>query len=87
LWTDGIGSPVPLLAVEPCLPNVALVFSHPVPAPDIRRRRNRGKAVGGLLLCATAIPPDARATLARLGVKGELTRDDALHLQAADARS
>jgi hypothetical protein len=89
LWTEGIGSMVPLLAVEPCLPNVALVFAQRVPAPDVRHQRTRGplrgEGLGGLLLCATEIPPDAQAALARLGLTTELTRDDALHLQDAYA--
>lgn len=86
LWTDGIGSMVPLLAVEPCAPNVALVFAQRVPAPDVRRRRRRADHVGGLLLSAAAVPPEAREALDRLGLATEVTRDDALRLHDASAR-
>jgi hypothetical protein len=89
LWTAGVGSMVPLLAVEPCVPNLALVLSHRVPAPDVRRERTsgplRGEAVGGLLLTAAEVPPDAVAGLARLGFPNALTREDAHLLHGAFA--
>jgi hypothetical protein len=78
LWTAGLGSVVPLLAVEPCVPNVALVFAHPVVVPGVRR-----SAVAGLLLTAAALPPAAAETLLRLGFDPALTREDGLVLQRA----
>jgi hypothetical protein len=89
LWTAGVGSIVPLLAVEPCVPNLALVLSHRVPAPDVRRERTsgplRGEAIGGLLLTAAEVPADAIADLVRLGFAPALTREDALMLEGAFA--
>ena len=86
LWTAGVGSIVPLLAVEPCLPNVALVFEHPIPAPDVRRERAngplRGEGIQGLLLAADP-DPGAHAALARLGLGTELGVDDAQRLVGA----
>lgn len=86
LWTADEGSIVPILGVQPCVPNLAIVFTHPLAGPDVRRERTdgplRGEAVAGLLLAVKA-DSATTATLRRLGFEPELSLDDARVLYSA----
>jgi hypothetical protein len=88
LWTAGLLPVVPLLAVEPCVPSLALVFEHPIGGPDVRRVRANGPLPGegitGLLLTATPTP-ETQDALERLGFPAALTAADAERLLGAYA--
>ncbi|MEA2386461.1 MAG: hypothetical protein QOJ22_635 [Thermoleophilaceae bacterium] len=80
LWTEPLGSPLPMLAVTPDAPNVALLFEHPIPAPRMRRQLLhgplKGERMAGLLLHVDAPSALARVTEA-WGLRQSVTEADA----------
>jgi hypothetical protein len=73
------GSPLPVLQPDRGIPNVALLFSRPVPSPPLRRRPAggvlRGERMAGLLL-AVHDPAAAERALAACSLLRPLTMPD-----------
>ena len=79
LWAAGETPVMPFLGVEVDVPNLVLVFEHPLEGPRARFGAGHAplpdEAIGGLMLAVEA-PADLERSLAALGFERSLTRAD-----------
>jgi hypothetical protein len=79
LWAAGETPVMPFLGVEVDVPNLVLVFEHPLEGPTARFGAGHaplpGEAIGGLMLAVEA-PADLEQSLTALGFERSLTRAD-----------
>ena len=79
LWAAGETPVMPFLGVEIDVPNLVLVFEHPLAGPSARFGAGHaplpGEAIGGLMFAVEA-PADLERSLSALGFGRSLTRAD-----------
>ena len=89
LWAAGETPVMPFLGVEVDVPNLVLVFEHPLEGPTARFGAGHaplpGEAIGGLMLAVEA-PADLEQSLTALGFERSLTRADLRRHRRRDPR-